>query len=116
MTLREQMDRKTAGLPPPCVETEKEPLTLSVHLADGETWIFPWSRFSHACVRGEELKVVFSEQEVVVRGQNLVCVLKHVSTFSVEILRTMAAQYRSLVPVTEPFIVEIEVRMESQQR
>ena len=109
MTLREQMDRQAAGLPPPCVEGEREPLTLTVHLADGEMWVFAWSRFSHAHLCGEELTIVFADQDIVLRGQNLAVVAKKIGELRIEILRTVGTQYRALIPPTEPFINAIEV-------
>ena len=115
MTLREQMDRQAAGLPPPCVEGEKEALTLTVYLAGGETWVFAWSRFSHGHLRGEELIVVFADQEIVLRGQNLAPVAKRIGEFRIEILRTVGAQYRVLIPPTEPFVSAIEVRAAREQ-
>ena len=113
MTFRERFERRNAGLPAPCVETsERTPQTLSIHLSDGEVWVFPWSRFSHAHLRGEELKVVFADNEIVIRGQNLAGVAKEFAELGVEIIRTMAQQYRPLIPISEPFIVEIKVRKE----
>lgn len=112
MTLQEQMNRRNAGLPPPCVETETTPLAVAVHLAAGETWIFVWSHFSHARLIGETLTLVFADGEIVLRGQNLTRVAKDVASLSVKILRTMAPEYRPLVPDAEPFIREIEVRTE----
>ncbi len=111
MTLREQMNRQAAGLPPPCIEVaDKEALTLTVHLADGEMWMFAWSRFSHAHLGGEELTIVFGDQEIVLRGQNLSGVAKKIAELRVEILRTMPDQYRILTPVTESFISAIDIR------
>lgn len=110
MTLREQLDRQAAGLPPPCVEGDKEALALTVHLADGEIWVFAWSRFSHACMRGEQLTIVFGDQEIFLRGQNLLPIAKKISAFNVEILRTVEPSYRALIPPAESFISAIEVR------
>lgn len=112
MSLKEQLERRMAGLPSPCVEIGQTPLTISVHIANGETWVLPWSRFSHARLRGDELTIGFADEEIIIHGQNLGCVLKHVSSFNLETLRTMAARYRPLVPGTEPFISEIELRKE----
>jgi len=113
MTLREQMDRQAAGLPPPCVEGEKEPLTLTVYLPDGETWVLAWSRFSHARLRGEELTIVFADLRVVIHGQNLAPFAKQIQELCVETLRTIGPQYRALIPPTEPFISAIEVHDEA---
>jgi len=113
MTLREQMDRQAAGLPPPCVEGEKEALTLTAHLPDGETWVFAWSRFSHARLHGEELTIVFADQEIVVRGQNLSSVVRKIAEHRIEIMRGLAIDFRLLVPATEPVITAIEIRGEN---
>jgi hypothetical protein len=43
MSYKEQIERRQAGLPPPCVETEKEPLGYVFKIADqrnsGERWM-----------------------------------------------------------------------------
>jgi hypothetical protein len=114
MSLKEQFERRLAGLPPPCLETGPKPLTLSIYLAGGETWVLPWSRFSHARLSGETLTATFADQEIVIHGQNLCQVAKAISNLGVEILRTMAPQYRPLVPNTEAFISAIEIRAGGQ--
>lgn len=110
MSLKEQLERRMAGMPPPCVETGATPLTVLVYLSTGETWVFPWSRYNQAHLRGETLTLAFADQEIVIHGQNLERVAKDVAGLSVEILRTISPQYRPLVPANEPFITEIDVR------
>ena len=109
ISIREQMERRNAGLPPPCVETSNTSPTLSVYLPDGQTWILAWSRFSHAHLRGEELILVFSDHEVEIRGQNLAHIMRDIATLHLECVRTIPVNYRPAVNDREPFINEIEV-------
>lgn len=110
MSLREQFDAKNAGLPPPCVETASQTQTIVVYPSADESWIFPWARFGWASLRGGELKMIFSDREVVVRGKNLELVLQQVREFHVEILRTVEEHFQPLLKGSDPVVTSIEVR------
>ena len=110
MSLKEQFDAKNAGLPPPCVETDTQTQTIVVYPSANESWVFPWARFGWASLRGGELRMIFSDREVVVQGKNLERVVQQVREFHVEILRTVHEHFRPLLKDTEPVVVSIEVR------
>src|SRR6185295_516233 len=110
MSLREELERRNAGLPPRCMVISDNTPTLTVHLANGDSWAGPWSRFIRCWHRGEVLSLLFADDEVVVHGQNLASVFKDAAQMKIELLRTMPANYRQVVEARETFIREIEVR------
>jgi hypothetical protein len=110
MSLKEQFDAKNAGLPPPCMETDTQTQTIVVYPSADESWVFPWARFGWASLGDGELRMVFSDREVVVRGKNLEQVVQQVREFHVEILRTVDDHFRPLLRDSEATITSIEVR------
>ncbi len=110
MSLKEQFDAKNAGLPPPCVETDTQTQTIVVFPSTDESWVFPWARFGWANLRSGELKMIFSDQEIVVRGKNLETVLQKIREFRVEIIRTVAEHFWPLLKDSDVVISSIEVR------
>lgn len=103
MTLNDLAKRCAAGLPPRgsrLPRTGRPCRCISM---------LPWSRFCNARLVGEELMLTFSDVDVVIRGQNLALMVKEFAGLSIETLRPLPAEYRSIIPVTESFISEIAV-------
>lgn len=110
MSLREQLDAKHAGLPPPCVETDTQTQMIVVYPSPDESWVFPWARFGWASLRDGEMKLIFSDQEIVVQGKNLETILPKIRECHVEVIRTVAEHFRPLLNDSDPMITSIEVR------
>ena len=110
MSLREELERRNAGLPPRCAVISENTPTLIVQLANGESWAGAWSRFIRCWHRGEELSLLFADDEIVVRGQNLASVFKDAAQMRIELLRTIPITYQPAADARESFIREIEVR------
>jgi hypothetical protein len=110
MSPGEQMKRRLAGLPPPCVSASQSPKTLSVYLANGERWGFQWGGFVQVKLGEDELALVFSESEVVVRGTHLGEIMDSVLRLEVETLREYPPEYRAVADAVEPLITGLEVR------
>jgi hypothetical protein len=117
ISIPDEMRRKAAGLPAPCmeIETYTQPHTLSVILPSGDSWTIPWSRFARAHHHGEEVTLLFSDAKVVISGQNLKDVMAEAAQMRIDYLRTMPDTYRPVLPAEEPFISKIEVQF-SQPR
>jgi hypothetical protein len=111
MSLREEIERRKAGLPPPCVSISKSPQTLSVRLANGDRWSLDWARYVQARLGSgeDELTLVFAESEVVVRGRHLAVIMDSVDVREVERLRELPADYSGLSDEREPFITSLEL-------
>jgi len=91
------------------VVTSIRPPTLSVYLPNGEMWALAWARFDRAHLNGEELTLVFADDVVLIRGQNLARVMEDVIGLRVECLRTIPATHGPAVNAREAFIIEIKI-------
>ena len=108
--LREQL--KSAGPTPRRRSVDPSPgptPTLLIHTLKGTKWFLPWSRFVSACHEGDELVLVFGEQEVVIRGDRLAQLEPALAHCGLQVLRELPAEYRAL-SATEPFITQLTVR------
>ena len=112
MSLREEIERRHAGLPPPCVSTSKSPQSLSVRPANGERWSLDWARFVQARLGSgeDELTLIFAESEVVVHGRHLAIIMDSVDAREVERLREYPPEYQALADTMEPVITTLDVR------
>jgi hypothetical protein len=111
MKLKEYVERRKAELPPECFETSDRPPMLSVELPYGEMWMIAWSHFSHAHFRGEELTLSFTSHEIIIRGDNLLPVVKAAAGLRLECIRAISPAYRPVMDAGDTFIREIEVRL-----
>lgn len=110
MSIREIIDARRAGLPPPCMETEPHPGTITIHASNDETWVFPWSRFAWSHIRAGELVMSFADREIVVRGTRLDRVGEKIMACEVEVLRSIDPHFAELLDGQAAAIFEIKVR------
>jgi len=85
--------------------------TLSIELANGESWGFAWGRFSRYHFDRDKLVLTFTEYQIEIHGRNLPKLLRDIRQFQLELLRELPLDYQALADPTEPFVETIEIRL-----
>lgn len=102
----------------PCHAVAVQPPSLQVEANDGVRWILPWAQFCHGRHRAtesdESLVLVFTQHEVVLRGNGLGALADAAASLRLELIRAWPGEYRAAAGLT-PFIRQIQVRDVGEQ-
>lgn len=83
--------------------------TLSIDLANGESWGFAWARFCRFHFDCHTLVLTFAEHQIEIHGRNLPKLLGDIRQFHLEMLRELPPDYQALTDPAEPFVSEIKI-------
>jgi hypothetical protein len=83
--------------------------SLSIDLANGESWGFAWARFSHFHFDCDTLVLTFAEHQIAIHGRNLPKLFGDIRQFHLEMLRELPPDYRALADPAEPFVERITI-------
>lgn len=94
------------------VATEYYPLGLQVVLLK-QTYVFPWSQFLYAEGGNDEIRLIFSTHDILIKGRNLSSLA---SDLAAHRMAKLQAPYRldRFLNETGPFIREISVQKSEQ--
>ena len=84
--------------------------TLSIDLANGESWGFAWARFCRFHFDRHTLVLTFTEHQIEIHGRNLPKLLGDIRQFHLEMLRELPPDYHALADPTEPFVESITIQ------
>ena len=114
-TLNQLIERRRASdatPPQACHSIDAQPACLIVATPGGESWVFPWSHLAAAHLRPtearDELRLVFTHYEVLLRGLHLGPLRDLVATLRLAAVRPAPTKYTKNAG-DEPFIESVTI-------